>query len=704
MLMRHNFLAFSCSALSLFGVGAFAASPTLPQVLMDTTYRTPSGSTTAVNSGGNLQTAIDNASCGDILSLEAGATFTGNFTLPDKDCAAGNYVVIRTSTPDGIFPRPGTRVGPSHASLMAKIASGTTDIIASDSDADHYRFIGIEVAATANITTLISLAGGQGNLSTQTNHIIFDRCYIHGDATNGSRRGISAQGAYIALIDSYVSDIKQVGSDTQAFAAWNASGPFKLVNNYLEASGENVMFGGSLTSGAGFIPSDIEIRRNHFKKPTSWCAHCGDYGGTTWTVKNLFEIKYAKRVLIEDNLFEQVWPQSQSGYAILFTVNNDEGSTGEVTIQDVTFRGNWIRKAGNGATILGVAGTPPSTKMARVDMRHNLWTDIGVGDWCNEVCDQRHTIILNSPTDLVMNFNTSIGPAGTTIYFVPGAEPQCTGLVSDYNVGQLGGNGIFTDSDGTGTAALNTACTGYEVTGNAWYDAIGVTPANYPSGNNYESAWSGLGFENYAGGDYRLAATSSYYGVASGGADTGAWIPASTSAASQLDWSVEVRNGYTGVAVTFGVPGLPQNQSCDVRVGSSKTTSSSGPSRRTVVVTGLTPASSYFIGVDCGTTWGGWLSWENYTATATPVTTKTVPFTMRPPATLATVARVKVECSATSDMADPVSAQDTSCTSAAVCEVNVASVPSGVNYCRHIYQTSGDVAVVTSGVQVVSVD
>ncbi len=40
------------------------------------------GSVVTVNAGGDLQSALNNAQCGDVIQLQAGATFTGRFTLP----------------------------------------------------------------------------------------------------------------------------------------------------------------------------------------------------------------------------------------------------------------------------------------------------------------------------------------------------------------------------------------------------------------------------------------------------------------------------------------------------------------------------------------------------------------------------------------------------------------------------------------------
>ena len=46
-------------------------------------------------------------------------------------------------------------------------------------------------------------------------------------------------------------------------------------------------------------------------------------------VKNLLELKNARRVTIDGNLFEYSWSSGQAGYAIVFTPRNQEG--GKIT-------------------------------------------------------------------------------------------------------------------------------------------------------------------------------------------------------------------------------------------------------------------------------------------------------------------------------------------------------------------------------------
>ena len=82
------------------------------------------GATFTVNAGGSLQAAIDAAQPGDTIVLQAGATFTGPFTLRAKNGTA--YITIRSSTADSQLPPAGTRITPAHAPLLAKIKPGVS--------------------------------------------------------------------------------------------------------------------------------------------------------------------------------------------------------------------------------------------------------------------------------------------------------------------------------------------------------------------------------------------------------------------------------------------------------------------------------------------------------------------------------------------------------------------------------------------------
>src|SRR5499427_5470506 len=296
-----------------------AGEPEPPRVYLDTTYTPPKGRSIEVKAGGDLQAALNQAKPGDTITLEAGATFTGNFTLPNKSGQSG-WIVIRSSTADSNLPPPGTRITPSYSNVLPKIVSPNSDpAIKASSGAHHFRFIGLEIGHKVGsiIYAIIDFDGGQTSLSQAPHDLIVDRCYIHGNPSDTSRRGIALNSASTAVIDSYISECHEFGADSQAIAGWNGPGPFKFVNNYLEGAGENFILGGADPSVQNLIPSDIEFRHNHVAKPLKWKMGHPSYAGIRWSVKNLLELKNAQRVLIESNVFEYNWADAQNGFAIL---------------------------------------------------------------------------------------------------------------------------------------------------------------------------------------------------------------------------------------------------------------------------------------------------------------------------------------------------------------------------------------------------
>ena len=194
--------------------------------------------------------------------------------------------------------------------------------------AHNYRIVGVEFMNQGNADTprsgaFINIDSKEGTLSSQTNHIIFDRVYVHGPSTPnvlGVKFGIVLGGQNEAVIDSYIEELVSQDGESKAIGVWNGAGPIKIENNFLSAAGENIMIGGADPVISNLVPSDIEIRNNHFFKPLKWrddpayaSLSSVDYVGT----KNLLELKNAQRVLIDGNVFENAWyPNNQSAFAI----------------------------------------------------------------------------------------------------------------------------------------------------------------------------------------------------------------------------------------------------------------------------------------------------------------------------------------------------------------------------------------------------
>ena len=97
MFHRWNFVIGPAVAVALLGAAPTVAaqSPERPRVFLDTTYVAPTGRQTSVPAGGDLQGALDAAQPGDAIVLQAGATYTGNFTLPAK--SGSGWIHVRSS-------------------------------------------------------------------------------------------------------------------------------------------------------------------------------------------------------------------------------------------------------------------------------------------------------------------------------------------------------------------------------------------------------------------------------------------------------------------------------------------------------------------------------------------------------------------------------------------------------------------------------
>ena len=138
----------------------------------------------------------------------------------------------------------------------------------------------------------------------------------------------------VAVIDSYLNDFHCISvsgacTDSQTINAGNSllpTGPYKIVNNFLESAGENILLGGAQGST---VPADIEIRRNHMFKPLNWMPGSPNFIGRKFIAKNLFEIKNAERLLFEGNVLENSWGGfSQVGWGIVITPRGSWAATG----------------------------------------------------------------------------------------------------------------------------------------------------------------------------------------------------------------------------------------------------------------------------------------------------------------------------------------------------------------------------------------
>jgi hypothetical protein len=479
------------------------------------------GKVIAVAATGDLQAAIDAANPGDVIELARGATYAGNYLLPNKGTASA-WIVIRPASGPALPPE-GTRMTPALAAAanLPRIAPSQGSAFTTMGAAPHYRLVGLEltVGGTATVYSLVSLGtdggGGQTTLASVPHDLVLDRMYIHGNSTNTLRRCVALNSAASAVIDSYLSDCHERGADSQAIMGWNGPGPFKIVNNYLEGAGENVMFGGSDPGIPNLIPSDIEFRHNHVRKPVEWAV--------VWSIKNLFELKNARRVLIEENVFENNWSAGQDGTAILFKSTNQDGSCTWCGTSHVTFRRNIVRNVQNGFSIAAHPESFPVDPAHSFAVYDNIVSNIDSPPISGTF---RGFLLSGNLVDVSITHNTLVTAAPSiSVYFAPEFAKLTNVDVMDNVFTAHDSYGLYGDNHAPGADSWSTYVVSGRVVGNV-FTGTGGTGTTYPTGNLFPVDNASIGFANLAGADFHLLTLSPYKGKASDGKDPGADVDA----------------------------------------------------------------------------------------------------------------------------------------------------------------------------------
>jgi hypothetical protein len=563
-------LALSVSAASTATSGGGSDGPAqLPATYFNTAMaNTPApGASTLVAAGGNLQTAINNAKCGDTIKLAAGATFKGQFILPAKACDNAHWIVIRTSAANTALPAEGSRMLPCYAgvsslpgrpafkcpslqNVLAKVVFQTVGIgpFQLANGANHYRLLGLEITRTAGNGFVGALVGVSNGASA--NNIILDRVWLHGTAHDDTASAFNLNRmSYAALVDSYTTDFHCTSStgsctDAHVVAGGTSNTPDsvnRITGNFLEASGENILYGGA---GASTTPTDIEIRHNHFFKPMTWkkgqTGFVGGASGNPFVVKNHLELKNAIRVLVEGNIFENNWGGfSQAGYSILLTPKNQAGANGTnicsvCAVTDVTVRYNKVSHSGAG---IAMANAPSDNGgIARLGERYSIHDvtidDIQAGlyvgngilfqvynDWPSHPLSQ---ITINHVTgfpDPNHNFLSLGNLLSNPDMFGFTFSNSIVGQVL-YPVWSVGGLSDCAKYD-VPLTSLNSCFTTWSFGDNAII-ATKYGPSKWPAGNYFPTSNGAVQFKNVSAGDYTLLSTSPYSGMGSDGKDLGA--------------------------------------------------------------------------------------------------------------------------------------------------------------------------------------
>jgi hypothetical protein len=400
--------------------------------------------TTAVHTSADFATAAAAAKAGDVLLLDPGVRYVlGGYMLGAK----AGVVTIRSSA-----TLPERRITPADAPLLPILASGDNGPVINGQGAAHWKFDGVQFEPTAN-------GAGEVVVLQDALDVTFDRILIVG-GVNGQKRGIRGNGQQITLTRSSIANIWAYGQDSQAFCAWDGAGPYTLVDNYLEAASENVMFGGADSLSADRIPSDILVEGNTFTKPDTW-------RGQGKAVKNLFELKVGKRVIVRNNYFSNVWTDAQNGYALLVKSVDQGGKAPWSVTEDVLFENNEVHNAANGINILGADYAQPSGLTTRIVFRRNLIETTGTG------------IQIGGGGEITFDHNTFKN--GYTFLSLYG--PKIDLLTVTNNIANHNDYGVKGDGVGIGLSALTTFTVQYVFSQNLLLNRVPGHGGSYPPDN-----------------------------------------------------------------------------------------------------------------------------------------------------------------------------------------------------------------------------
>lgn len=562
---------------------------TLPQTCFYTNpsrFVTP-GATRTITSDANWDSTWAATNCGDTILIQAGITLTARHTIPTKHCDNTHWIKLWSSD-FASLPAYGTKISPCYAGVaslngrppfncgavanhMAKMQQpGFAEVLTISTNTQYLSIRGLEItraSGTGEVNEMIALQTGG------VNHIVFWQNYIHGNDTGDetNKATIIDRTSYTAFVDNFISsivcithgactDAHTIGGGTNTVAT-DQDNTWKIVNNYLEAAGENIILGGG---GAAIIPSDLEIRHNYMFKPMWWNPTDSTYapfpGGNSAIVKNCFELKTGSRILFEGNVCQNVWGGfTQPAKTTEESATNQGGNCPICATTNVTNRYSYLTTSGlgSGSTIRSGGGSNWATATNRLTYHDIIYDNLGNSDLFALQNGPQHAVTTNPNTPTSINVLHDIYFAHITTVLAStdtttNGSVGVSGPKAGSSVGQMS-NYTYKDSlfvkessDGisnplagcsdvpqlncncgvsTPTAALNACFSSYSFTNNAIVANGGLV---WPGTNcTSEPSLTSI-LVNYnsgvmlPGGDFHVKVTSPCHNTASDGTDPGA--------------------------------------------------------------------------------------------------------------------------------------------------------------------------------------
>lgn len=492
-----------------------------------------------VTTAQQLIDAYNQCNGGEHIVIPAGTTILGNIELPNRTLS--DYVTIRSS---GTMPDLRNRITTS-SNQLAVIRSTTYNVptLKIKNGAAKLRFIGIdfEPLEQGNFDQFTIIEVGefyQSSLSTNPQKIIFQHIVMNPPGTTMVRHGMMNDGYKVAILSSWIGNIftrcfpgQGCVTDSNAFYSLNGRGSHVYNNSFIEASSENILYGGDTVTIDGHVPTNIEMRRCYFFKRTAWKPN----PTPLYNIKNLIEFKIGRRAYLEGNVFENHWMGADAGQPNAININSLAEPSSQWTVnEDIVFENNKVTQMPSGV-LLAAAFYPASgneslnydpRKSQNVKFKNMLFDKFNAGE-------ARRLVIANSAEYASFDHITQIDTGLATSRLMEFATRNnygfqitnsIVGMGTDYQIIYEGLFGRCALNKGTGGSNLTAPCNqdGNWTVNNNIFVRYNSDPLISPPAGNCDSpiGYGAVGFVNLAGGDYRLTGSGPCYpGQTTVGAD-----------------------------------------------------------------------------------------------------------------------------------------------------------------------------------------
>lgn len=174
-------------------------------------------------------------------------------------------------------------------------------------------------------------------------------------------------------------------------------------------------------------------------------ATYGVYRGSGYNVKNLMEFKNNTNTVVQGNIYEGNWPESQGGQGVLLSSKVAQYNANSwVVVSNTRFQNNILRQSTQGIRTATEGGTTFGVNNSRIQMANNLLYKIGATDYPSISGTDARPLSFAGPCDNCdYNHNTVVSgvTGGTGVYFdtAPFSRPLLTNSIWYANLyGNLG--------------------------------------------------------------------------------------------------------------------------------------------------------------------------------------------------------------------------------------------------------------------------